>query len=139
MVDIEVVRKRLKEIDELVVLLEESSNLSDDEFMSSKKERLSTLYALQLCIQHILDIGVHLLAGKGLVNLDEYRQVFLKLGSEKIIPLDFAKRIEPMAGLRNILVHDYVDVDLVLIREFLKNHLSDFRTFKTHITAYITS
>ncbi len=83
MVDIDVVRKRLKEIAELVLLLEESSNLSDNEFMSSKKERLSTLYALQLCIQHILDIGSHLLAERGLVNLDEYRQVFLKLASKK--------------------------------------------------------
>ena len=34
-----------------------------------------------------------------------------------------------MAGLRNVLVHGYDDVDLAVVRDVLGNHLSDLETF----------
>lgn len=56
----------------------------------------------------------------------------------KIIPQDFANRILPMAGLRNILVHEYSKIDLNIIYRQLQN-LDDFRTFQKHIIEFLES
>jgi len=53
-----------------------------------------------------------LLSGLGLAAPAEYREVFSELGRHGIIPLDFADIIVPLAGFHNILVHEYLKVDL---------------------------
>ena len=42
-----------------------------------------------------------------------------------------------MAGLRNILVHEYVDIDLTKIYEILHKHLDDFYNFINYINQFI--
>lgn len=138
MVDIEVVQKRLRELDELLIILKESNQLEDAVFLTNKKERLAVLYALQLSIQHMLDIGSHILADLGKINIDEYRQIFLKLGTEAVLSPDLSTKLVPLAGMRNILVHDYVEIDLKLIREFLKHHLIDFNDFINQTKKYLS-
>ena len=34
-----------------------------------------------------------------------------------------------MAGFRNLLVHEYMQIDLDRVYDLLQNHLGDFRTF----------
>jgi len=45
-----------------------------------------------------------------------------------------ADKISPLAGLRNILVHDYLDIDLEKIHSLLTNNLSDFTQFAREIS-----
>ena len=44
-----------------------------------------------------------------------------------------AAKIAPMAGLRNILVHDYLDIDREKLYDLLRTHLDDFKEFGRHI------
>ena len=59
------------------------------------------------------------------------------LGENKVVPVDLAKKMAPLAGLRNILVHDYLEIDLKRIYEFLRNDLSDFSEFGKYISRYV--
>jgi len=61
-----------------------------------------------------------------------------KLGERGIIPSEFAKSIRGMAGLRNILVHEYVDLDLKKIYEILQNRLGDFYNFMKYVNRFIS-
>ena len=45
---------------------------------------------------------------------------------------------EPMVGLRNILVHEYIKIDPKQIYQHLQN-LDDFRTFQKHIVKLLES
>ena len=40
-----------------------------------------------------------------------------------------SKRLAPMAGFRNILVHEYLEIDRHRVYRVLKNDLSDFERF----------
>jgi uncharacterized protein YutE (UPF0331/DUF86 family) len=43
-----------------------------------------------------------------------------------------------MAGLRNILVHEYVSVDLDVIADILQRRLDDFEKFISLIRKYLS-
>jgi uncharacterized protein YutE (UPF0331/DUF86 family) len=88
---------------------------------------------LYLAIQHLLDIGAHIVAAEGWGLPGSYREVIEKLG---VLPPEFARLIAPMAGFRNILEHDYVELDL---RELDANarRFDDFDRFAGYVVAYL--
>ena len=57
---------------------------------------------------------------------DEEKQAFRILASHKIIPQNLAKTLSAMAGMRNILVHEYLDVDHDRLYSVMKKQLVDF-------------
>lgn len=67
---------------------------------------------LHLAIECVLDIGESLIAGQGWERPETNREVFLRLGEKRVLPKPFAERFSAVGGLRNILVHDYLKVDL---------------------------
>jgi len=53
------------------------------------------------------------------------------------IPIDFAKKIKSMPGLRNILVHEYGIIDIKKIYDILQNNLGDFEDFIFYTKKYL--
>ncbi len=92
---------------------------------------------LHVAIEAALDIGEMIIAEENLPRPEEYRGVFLALGKAGIIPEDFAKRIAPMAGFRNILVHQYNEIDVDLMCKFIKERLDDLEEFVSYIRKYV--
>ncbi|MBS4022856.1 MAG: DUF86 domain-containing protein [Dethiobacter sp.] len=45
----------------------------------------------------------------------------------KLVLIKFVRKISGMAGLRNILVHEYAKVDAVLLAGILNEGLDDFK------------
>ncbi len=66
----------------------------------------------QVAIQATIDIGALLLAESATKVPESYKDVLLALGQIGVLPLDFAKKIAPMAQFRNVLVHLYLEIDL---------------------------
>lgn len=87
---------------------------------------------LHLAIECVLDIGESLIAGQGWERPETNREVFVRLGEKKVLPKPFADKFSAVGGLRNILVHDYLKVDLALLFKNL-SRLSDFEIFARHI------
>jgi len=92
---------------------------------------------LEILIQNLLDIGAHILASEIRNDWDDYGEIILKLGHHEIIPMDFSERIQGMAGLRNILIHEYLRVDVPKLFDYLKNRLGDFTEFMSYIQEYL--
>jgi uncharacterized protein YutE (UPF0331/DUF86 family) len=94
------------------------------------------LHILQLCVEHVVDIGNHLLAARDVVS-DSNRETILMLGRLGIVPLDFANRIVPMTGFRNVVVHEYLTVDPAIVERVLKYGLDDFEQYIEFIYDYL--
>ena len=97
----------------------------------------AALHGLQVAVQHIVDIGAHILVSQNLAAPADYRETLLELGRNGIIPLSFAEEISPMAGFRNVIVHQYLGVDPVKVLDVMQNHLDDFRKFSEYIVEYL--
>ena len=83
--------------------------------------------ALHVAAEAIFDIGHHVLAGRGHPVPGTYREVVPALVAHGLFPAELASRFEGMAGLRNLLVHDYVRVDVALLWRAVEEHLGDLR------------
>ena len=47
------------------------------------------------------------------------------------------KRIKAMTGLRNILIHEYLRVDVPKLYGYLRNRLGDFTEFMSYVHSYL--
>ena len=110
---------------------------SREDFTSHLEKQLAAEHALQLAIQYLLDISSHILASQGVRELTDYRDILLKMGKEGILPKDFVEKIKGIAGFRNLLVHDYAEVDPGLVYDFLQDRLADFEEFMKRIGIYL--
>jgi uncharacterized protein YutE (UPF0331/DUF86 family) len=108
-------------------------NLSFEEFRKDLSFVWIAEKGLEILIQNLLDIGAHVLASEIKNDWDDYGEIILKLGQHGIIPVDFSERIQGMAGLRNILIHEYLRVDAKKLYDHMKNRLGDFTEFMSYI------
>jgi uncharacterized protein YutE (UPF0331/DUF86 family) len=83
--------------------------------------------ALQIAVEAIFDIGHHILAGRGLDVPATYREVLPALARAGVIDTALLARLEGLAGLRNILVHDYVVVESPRLWQLLDERHEDLQ------------
>lgn len=79
-------------------------------------------------IQASLDIASHLVASISTREPASYRDVFTILAEEDVLEADTAADMEEMAGFRNVLAHDYAEIDHDRVHQHL-DHLDRFRRF----------
>lgn len=137
MVDRQVIEAHLQNMEEALANLGRYRNLSLEEFRKDLSLVWIVEKGLEILIQNLLDIGAHILASEIKTDWDDYREIILKLGHHGIIPMDFSERIQGMAGLRNILIHEYLRVDVPKLYEYLKNRLGDFTDYMSYIQEYL--
>ncbi len=90
--------------------------------------------ALHLAAEAIFDVGHHVLAGRGHAVPASYREIVPALVAHGILPPELGARFEGMAGLRNLLVHDYARIDGDMIWRALDEHIADFRAAHTSLS-----
>jgi len=85
-----------------------------------------------------MDISNHLLAGLRRQVPDDGREAIRQLGrGTGVLPYEFAERIAPMSGLRNVIVHEYLTVDPLIVHQALLRGLDDFDEFAQHVYDYL--
>jgi uncharacterized protein YutE (UPF0331/DUF86 family) len=87
---------------------------------------------LQVAAQSVIDIANRIISLDDLEKPRDYYEAILILGQAGILPSDFAQKLAPIAGFRNILVHDYLEIDWDEVYSNLQ-HLGDLETFMQHV------
>lgn len=126
MVDPEIIRKRLARLDGYLVILERQVRYDLDTFMGDPEHYGSAEHFLQLSIQILIDLGQHVVADNGLGTIGSAGEVPDILLEHRILSPELAKAMQGMIGFRNVLVHEYEDVDHQLVHENLSQRLVDF-------------
>jgi uncharacterized protein YutE (UPF0331/DUF86 family) len=129
----------LKRLEKSLQILQQSSEVPFEELISNDVLLSAVERNLHVAIECILDIGNHIIAEKGFETPEDNEDIIRILGDEKVVPSDFAKRVKGIAGFRNILVHEYTDIDYGLLYNFLTYRLNDLREFALHISSYLIS
>ena len=69
------------------------------------------LFSLLTVCQLVIDIAGDLSARRG-DRFENYTRAIRNLGRDPAFPADLVRALEPMAGSRNVLLHEYVALDL---------------------------
>lgn len=131
-----VVRRHLAALREALANLQRHSGRKAQELRANADLRWAIERGLQLCVQNALDVATHITAASGLDSPD-YTSAIDRLAELGAIPAEFATRLRPIAGFRNVLVHGYLQVDLAVVEHVLKEKLPEFEAFASHIEAFL--
>jgi uncharacterized protein YutE (UPF0331/DUF86 family) len=125
-----VVQARIAKIREYVALLRKIRGLTDEEhFLKDPLIYGNAERYLQLAIQAVLDVSNHVVADMKLSLPADNRQLFEVLTTQKVFSAPLAKKLISMAGFRNVLVHEYLEIDRRRVYRALTNDLGDFEKF----------
>lgn len=127
--------KLLEFLHELIEELEEKE--IDLKLLTDRDQMYTIEHRLQLAIESTLNIAEHIISGLGLGIAETGREVFLKLGEKGIIGKQLAKTLGDAVGLRNILVHNYLEVDLNEVVKSATVGLDDLREFVKQINSFL--
>jgi len=101
-----------------------------------KQKEWALRYGLLESIQVVIDISCHLVVQQNLGNAETYADCIELLSKFDYINQDLADKLMAMTGLRNILVHEYVSIDIDKLYKMLEQ-LDDFRQFAEAISKNI--
>lgn len=137
MVRQEVLQTRFAKLQEYLKILKELQRYSEKEFVQNPIIHGSAERYLQLSIETTIDIANHLIRDLGFRSPSDNADTFRVLAEAKVISEKFAEKLVLMAKFRNILVHDYLKLDLKRIHSHLKNNLADFAAFSRALKKYL--
>ena len=130
MVQTEIIRKRLSRLDEILTVLKHLRNYSLEAFLATPEYYGSAERFLQIAIETTTDIGGHIIADLKLGEVNWYSDIPALLAEKKFISSELREKWVRMIGFRNILVHDYLEVDRKIVYDVMQNHLQDLEELK---------
>lgn len=125
---------KLSKLEELIKAIKKLQKLVDrKKFLTDDIVRKAIERYLQLAIEAVLDISDQVINEKGYRKPEDYKDGILILAENKILPKKFAENFSKAAGFRNILVHDYVDLDQEKIYQHFKEDSGDIEKFMKYV------
>lgn len=98
-------------------------------FVADRGEQYRIAFPLQQAIQLAIDLAAHLLADQPGHRPDTLAGLFIALGERGIVKDELASRLAAMARFRNLLVHQYADLDPERVWEIVHGDLTDVDRF----------
>jgi uncharacterized protein YutE (UPF0331/DUF86 family) len=122
----EVVKKKLILLTTYLNDLIPYRKITFDEFM---QEHYAIERILELLVMTACDITFHLVTAKGEPAPASYRAAFLRAGELGVISKKLSKNLALSAGLRNILTHEYEEIDYKIVHKSIPVAIRDFTKF----------
>jgi len=137
MVRPEVIRRRLKRFGEYLAILERFQRYDLEAFLSDPERYGSAGRFLQLAIEASLDMGSHVIADENLGAVEQSRDIPRRFREHGRISEDLEQRWIRMIGFRNILVHEYADVDRNIVHDVVQNRLADLNELEQVFAGFL--
>lgn len=136
MVKKEIVSKKINLIKYHLDRIVLKSNVSLQEFLNNEDIKDIVCHNLFVLLQNIIDICNHIISDEGMeepVYLSDMAEILAK---GKVIRKELIKPLKNMIGLRNLLAHQYGDIDFKVIYNIVQNELRDIHFFIEDIIKY---
>ena len=137
MVDRDLVRRKMSRLN---MYLKQLTPVSKYSFKSYKEDtylKFSAERLIQLIVDGAVDINNHVVVETEQRPPEDYRSSFLRAAEIKLITGELAEKIKGSAGLRNILVHEYMDVDDKIVYDSIFLVLENYREYLRQVDRFI--
>jgi uncharacterized protein YutE (UPF0331/DUF86 family) len=133
MVDPRLLRAVLDRIGAETAHLRRLAEMSDDELLADPERMPGVKYRLQIAVEACIDAAEHIIASTGLRAPESYADAFTVLGESQVLDRTLTAALEDAARFRNLLVHQYGDVDDRRVREILRTRVVDLERFRVAV------
>lgn len=125
----DLVLRRLVEMDRLLTDLEGIGTVSAERLESDRLVRHALERILAALVELAAAVNSHVSAAAGGALPTDYRSSFTAAAAAGALPADLADTLAPSAGLRNAIVHTYLDIDLGRIADAVPLAVRDYRAY----------
>ena len=115
------IERRLDELNERLTRLQPLREKSRAEFDQDPYLRDIVERNLEIAAQCCIDISHRIISLEKAQKPQDYYEAIIRMGELGVLPSKFARSFAPIAGFRNILVHEYLSVDWDEVYRQLKN------------------
>lgn len=129
MTNIEVLENKISAVKKYLKILTNFSNYSKEKIISDLTIRGSLERYLYLAVQATIDLAEATVSYKKLRKPATLSESFYILKEEKIISDVILNKMVKMVGFRNIMAHDYEEINYDIVFDVLHNHLKDLKEF----------
>jgi len=137
MVDRDVVGRRLSALQLYLTDVGDYVAIERDAYLADRKTQHATERALLLAIEVCIDLGEHVIADRRLAIPETTAGVFTTLATARLLPPALAGRLAAMSRFRNLLVHDYAQVDAGRVFDIARTDVHDLEGFAETIKELI--
>jgi uncharacterized protein YutE (UPF0331/DUF86 family) len=135
--DISLILRKISEMELYQKQLAEFSDMTVEKYNADWKTQRIVERTLQIMIETCADIANHIISGGGMRTPESYADTFKVLSENSIIDAELFQIMEKMSKFRNIVVHQYEQVDAEIVVLILKKHTGDFNQFKDAVMGYL--
>jgi len=129
--------QRLENLEENIVNLNTlKQNFTISDIKNNKLDEWSLRYGIFESIQIIIDISCHISSKYNLGSAKTYAECIENLQKQNYIDAELSRSLISAIGLRNLLIHEYVKIDIEQLYGFLK-FTDDFSHFIRDIKEYV--
>ena len=136
-VDIELLGRKLSRLVMYLEKLEPMVKRDLKEYLKDEYVQFSTERLIQLIVECAADINNHVVVKSTQRPPEDYRLSFVRAADVGLISRELAEKIKGSAGMRNILVHEYMDIDHKLVFKILPLALKHYREYVKQVNEFI--
>lgn len=93
---------------------------------------------LEIIAQCCIDICHRIISITGVQKPADGREAILRMSALGVLPDDFARALAPISGFRNILTHEYLEIDWDEVYRNMQ-HLDELLQFARYIRSWMQS
>jgi len=133
----DIILDRLKELDRVLEELSRYRSKSVAQLKTSLSLRWTVERGLIAAVNLVFDIADRILGGHFSVYPDTYEDSLSSLTQKQVIPRELYLKLKGLGGFRNILVHDYLKIDLTEVHRNLVKAFEVFPAFSREIQNWL--
>jgi uncharacterized protein YutE (UPF0331/DUF86 family) len=130
------IERRLDELSERLDRLKALSIKSRNDFDKDSLLRDLVERNFEIAVQCCIDISHRIIALEKARKPVDYYEAISLMGELGVLPVDFSRRLAPIAGFRNVLAHEYLSVDWDRVYAHLQN-LDDLIRFDSLVRKWL--
>lgn len=132
------IERRLDELNERLARLQplrekQRTDFDQDPYLRDIVER-----NLEVAAQSIIDICHRIIVLEGARKPADYYEAILLMGELDIVPMIFARNLAPLAGFRNVLIHEYLGINWDIVYSKLQK-IDELNSFSDVIREWLLS
>ena len=129
MINPDLVRRKLARLNMYLEKLKPIAEHTFEEYRSDFYMKTSAERLIQLIVECATDVNSHVVLESGLRPPEDYTSSFIRAAEAGLITQALADKLKGSGGMRNIIVHEYMDIDDRKIYEILPTAISDYKEY----------
>lgn len=137
MLDIDLMRRKLSRLNMYLEKLRPISQKTLAEYKSDFYLKSSAERLIQLIVECATDINNHVVVETGNRPPEDYSVSFIRAQDAGLISRELAERLKGSAGMRNVLVHEYMEIDDEKVYSAIPPAIKEYKEYIKQVDEFI--